>query len=277
MGTGNLQNHDIGIFESYGENLLNAAEIAHFRLNRLYDKASPALSGIINVMAKNKKEDFSHLKPEIAEQRKSAKLHDARKHLLYILQKEIEETSANVINVENRILKETEPQKFDDDLKTIRQQMHHQEIRNNFLGLSIEARNTLLNNAVKEGNKDIITAIASSPISMVEPDHLLELRKDFAFKHNPTLQTTYNQAKQLESICRMKCGNLNATAKKILMAEEIEDPISHQEHFTVFQPRTRHELYCANRKIDEEIKAKLAQDSLHTSNIQTADQIEQAA
>ena len=193
------------------------------------------------------------------------------------MQKEIEETSANVINVENRILKETEPQKFDDDLKTIRQQMHHQEIRNNFLGLSIEARNTLLNNAVKEGNKDIITAIASSPISMVEPDHLLELRKDFAFKHNPTLQTTYNQAKQLESICRMKCGNLNATAKAILMNEDIQDPISHQEHFEVFQPRTRQELYCANRKIDEEIKADMAKDTLHTSTLQTADQIEQAA
>ena len=256
--TTSLDDHSIGIFESYGENLCNAPDISHFRLNRLYDKAEPALSGILNVIHQNKKEDYSDLKPEIAEQRKAAKLHDARKHLLGILKTEIEETSDNVINVEDRILNETITKPNGNDTANLQHQMKLQEIRNHISNLGLKRRNYELKKAVNNGDKDIIEAVSTSPISIVEPEHLLELRKEYAFKHNPELQITYNNAKQLHSICRMKAGNVNATAVQMMQAENVIDPITPQEHFEAFPARNDHESYCAKRKIHQQMSEELS-------------------
>ena len=262
--TGNLENHSIGIFESYGENLLNAPEMANFRLSKLYDQAAPALSGILNVLTQNRNTDYSDLKPEVAEQRKSEKLHEARKHLLDILKTEIEETANNVINVENRILNETITKPTDNDTVNLQHDMKLQEIRNHISNLSIERRNYELQKAVNNGNKDILEAVATAPIAIVDPEVLLEHRKDYAFKHNPELLTTYNNSKQLRSICRMKAGNVNATAVSMLQSEDVIDPITAREHFNAFPPRNEHEAQCAKRKIHQEMSEELSKQQLTT-------------
>ena len=275
--TGNLEEHTIGEYQAYGENLLNAPDVSHFRLSQLYDKANAALARIKNTIDANKKLDLSDYKPEMAEKLQQDKIHTARKSLLDIIKQEIFELNQNISNLENRILKETEPVHSDSRTENLLMEMKMQEIRNHFKGLSIERRNYEINNAVERNNLDLIKAVASSPIDLIDPDRMLTIRKEFAFRNNKDLANAYADATQLAQVSRRKCGALNATAKAMLLNEEISDPVTAQDHFEVFTPRDKHEQWAANRKIEEEIKVELAKDNLHISNIETADQIQQAA
>lgn len=249
-----LHDHRINMFEAYGERFADVPHWMQPRITKLYDRAHDAIANLLATIAETRHLDYSEYKEKIAELKKSKLLEDSRMQILDILKKEMKDTNSNVRNLQHRIMEETSyhPEKAD-----IHDQLNKQEIRRYLLTLPLKERRLAVEAAFKEKNLDVVTAVASAPIPIMDVNQLNDLRREYAFANNTQLKDAYDDATALAKTVRAKAGSINATAVSILLKEDLLDPITARQHFAVFEPENDHKAWAANKLIqhDEERRA----------------------
>ena len=199
-------------------------------------------------VAEAKELDLSEFKEEVAAQKRAEHVLKARRALLQAIRPHIEATKQSAEASTQAILRVTEPEVPKDPSKAMLQELRNQEIRTlvrNMVGPDDKK-------AFVRNNLERLQAVISSPDKLLDEKVLLELRREFALKQDPTRADEEKDSRRIYDEVRRKGAQINATAIKILRAAEIEDPLPLPEHFAVFPPEgTPHQRHAGTRALME--------------------------
>ncbi len=218
------------------------------KLRELHEDATFSLSQFFNVAQSVKKMDVSEFKKHIADAKRTEPIIKGRKALLTFLKKHISKAESDVKAVQNKILRETQPDDPSDPVAKMFQFMKNQEIRTNLK--SIEPKNR---RAAIAGNLERIRACITNPDSsdvIVADSALIEMRREYAFSQDPSLIDEEKDYQEIYKSVRTRAGEINATSIKILMDAGLkDDPLPPSEHFEVFTPQSDYEKALAEKRI----------------------------
>jgi len=190
--------------------------------------------------------DVSAFKRDVAMQKKTEILNNARKKILSSLKKHIDHYKDECNKVEQAILRVSEPDSPNDPNKTTLQFLKFQEVRN-----LIRATEPKLREQMVAGNILYIQALINAPDEIISKSTLNRLRRDYAFKIDPTLRDQEADQELIYKTVRRRCAEINATASKILINNNIDDPTNPKDHFSTFPPESEHEQVYADNRIRE--------------------------
>jgi len=216
-------------------------------LSPLHEDGTFALWQVSSVMKEISSMDFSDFKPEIAQKKREAKVLEAKKAVLSFLKKHIEKADSDRKSVGNKILRVTEPEVPSDPVKAMLQEMRSAEIRANLK--SIEPKHRA---AAIAGSLERIQAVLGNPDpgdQLIKPENLLEIRRDFAFKHDPKLVLEEKEAEAIYKAVRTRAGEISGTATKMLLGKGMDVDLDPREHFAIFPPANEFEAVRAERLI----------------------------
>jgi hypothetical protein len=210
----------------------------------LHDEARLFLSQINSVLDHVKSQDFSDYRKEVADKKKANLIRKSREILLSSLKRHIDDARSNVEAVKNKILRVTENPEISDINKNIERLFLQREIRDEIKLTDPKDRNAMI-----AGNLEMIRACLSSPVPLLSPEHLERLRVEYAFQIDPSLEIEAKDSRLQYRKTRERAGEINGTAKMMLVNTKIEDPISPEEHFAVFVPDNEYDQVLADKQI----------------------------
>jgi hypothetical protein len=241
-------------------NTMNDPGWIHPNLVELMDDGGFALSQFQAAIESAKNLDMTELKPEIAMAKRTELVLKARRASLTFLKKHVEKFKSDMNAVSNKILRVTEPASPSDPMKAMLQQMAAKEIRDNLRNINPKDRRAAI-----AGNLERMQAVISNPdLSdiIIGAEALTELRREFAFKQDPSLIEEEKDQREVYKAVRARAGEINATAAKMLILSKLDDPLPPVEHFEIFTPETEHEQAYADRRVQlwQEAQNKIEND-----------------
>jgi hypothetical protein len=224
----------------------------------LMDDGHFALHQLLQTIKTIKATDFSQFKDSVAKAKKEEPVLKARKAIMTFLAKHISKAAEEVKAVENGILRVTQPETPSDATKAMLQELHYQEVRSIIRNTDPTKRDALI-----RGNAEFIRATVTSPDPLISPNHLTEIRREFAFSEDPSLQNLETDTKEIYRAVRKRAAEINSTSVAMLIKSELDDPLPPQEHFAVFTPETDYERHIAGTRIQtyEREQTKIAKDA----------------
>ncbi|MCK9390817.1 MAG: hypothetical protein M0Q01_04540 [Syntrophales bacterium] len=213
-------------------------------LDDLHDDARYALSSFLSMVKDAKQMDLSEYKDDVAKAKRSAPILQGRKALMTYLTKHISKAKSDVAAAANAILRVTEPETHGDATKALLAELRNQEIRGIIRATDPKHRNDLV-----AGNLDFIRALVNAPDQIFDKDHLTNLRRQFAFQNDPSLELMERDAQAVYRAVRKRCGEVNAISTKALIDSKMDDPLSPEEYFKVFTPKTDSERIYADKRV----------------------------
>lgn len=228
-------------------NTLNDPGWIYPNLVELMDDGNFALSQFQSAIESAKRLDMSELKSDVAKAKRAELVLKARRAALTFLKKHIEKYKSDMNAVGNKILRITEPASPSDPMKMMLQQMAFREIRDNLRNINPKDRRAAI-----AGNLERMQAVISNPDPsdiIIGADALRELRREYAFRQDPSLIEEEIDQRQIYKAVRSKAGEINATAAKMLILSKLDDPLPPAEHFEIFTPETEHEKSYADERI----------------------------
>lgn len=253
--------HPISEFGIYGFiNTEHDQGWIYTHLQELMDDGRFALNQFSKSIDDIKNSKWSDYKPEIARQKKEETILKSKRALMSFLKKHIEKYKAEVDAVYNEILRVTQPDQPSDPMKVMLQEMRFREIRDNLKNIEPKRRREAI-----AGSLERLQAVINNPDSsdvIISPESLNELRREFAFKQDPSLIEQEKDQQTIYKSVRRRAADINATASKMLIYSKLDDPLPPTEHFEVFTPESDHEKALADNRIQSWQKAqdKIARD-----------------
>ncbi len=214
-------------------------------LNELHEDGFFALESFSRVIDNVKKTDFKDYKDSVARQKKDETILQAKKALFSFLSKHMDRYKSEANKVTAAILRITAPEDYADPTKALLQEMKMQEIRGVIRSIEPRRRRDYI-----ASNIDRIKACINAPDALIDAEALLNIRREFAFNEDSTLQNQERDAQIIAKAIRKRSAEINATASKILMNEKFNDPTPPSMHFEVFTPETEHEAAYAEKAIE---------------------------
>lgn len=192
--------------------------------------------------------DMSDYKPEVAKAKREELILKGKRALMGFLKKHIEKYKSECNAVSNAILRVTQPDSPSDPLRAMSQKMDFKEIRDNLRNIDPKNRRTAV-----AGNLSRLQAIIGNPDPsdiIIAEDTLTELRRDYAFKQDPSLIEQEKDQKEIYKVVRARAAEVSATAAKMLIYAKIDDPTPPAEFFDTFPPQTDYEAVLAAKRIE---------------------------
>ena len=203
-----------------------------------------ALHQLHSTIGRVKALDLSEYKDEIAKQKRTKPVHEARLALLTFMKKYVDGAKADIARVREAILRETEPPTEKDPVRAMLQELRHQEIRGIIRATEPSHRGGLV-----DGNLAYIQACVGAPDDLISGEHLTDIRRAYAFGHDPSLADLEADTLATYKAVRKRAAEINATAVTMLLDDKIEDPVTPLEHYAVFEPETPYEGELAAKRI----------------------------
>lgn len=252
--------HPIEEYSVYGYiNTANDDPWISKNLADLHDDSRFALHQFSSVLDSVNKMEVSHLKPEAAKKLKMEMVLNAKRSLMSFLKKHREYGEAEVAKVQQAILRATEPESYSDPIKALQQEMRLKEIRENLK--QIEPRNR--RDAIA-GRLERLQAVVSNPDPgdiIIDQSALTELRREYAFKLDPSLVEEEKDQKEILRALRKRAGDVSATSVRMLIYNKLDDPLPPLEFFETFPPQTEHEGAYAEKRIQAWERRALAAEN----------------
>ncbi|MFH1080477.1 MAG: hypothetical protein V1766_09500 [Pseudomonadota bacterium] len=192
--------------------------------------------------------NMSDYKHSIAAAKRAELILKGKRALMSFLRKHIEKYKSEANAVSNALLRVTEPAQPTDPMKAMLQEMRFREIRDNLKNTDPKHRRQAV-----AGNLERLQAIIANPdpINIIlSEETMTELRRDFAFKQDPTLIEQEKDQREIYKAIRARAAEINATSEKMLIYAKMESPLPPAEHFEVFDPQTEHEKVLAADRIE---------------------------
>lgn len=224
------------------------------RLGSLHEDGTFALHQLKGAVERAQEMDLSEYKEEIAKAKRTEPILKARQAVLTFLTKHIADAKSEIEKVRNTILRVTEPEAFSDPVKSVRQELRDQEIRNIIRTVDPKDRKAFVAN-----DKRYIQAAVGSPDNLLSDETLTELRRQYAFQQDPSMELWERDTKEIYAALRKRAGEVNATAVKMLIDARLDDPITIVEHYNTFPPETPYEREMATKRI---LQFQVEQDRL---------------
>jgi hypothetical protein len=213
----------------------------------MLDEARVSLSQFSGVITRVNETDWSELKDDVAREKKSTMVLAAKRALMGFLKRPIEKYRSDVASVADLILRQTEPEKPNDPMTRMLQEIRFREIRDNLRKIEPKHRQ-----AAVVGNLERMQAIIGNPDSsdvIIDGDALTAMRREYAFQKDPSLIEEEKDAIALYKTVRAKAAEINASAAKLLIINKLDDPTPPVEHFELFTPEGDHEKVFAEKRI----------------------------
>jgi hypothetical protein len=138
-------------------------------------------------------------------------------------------------------------------------EMRYREIRDNLKNIEPKKRRDAV-----AGNLERIRAIIANPdLSdiIIDPDALIEMRREYAFKQDPSLIEQEKDQREIYRAVRARAGELSATATKMLMYARMDDPLTEREFYETFPPEgTDHEKHNILKRLEAEDKRLMVRE-----------------
>lgn len=217
---------------------------AYHNVEELMNDGRFALHQLKDTIDQVGKLDLSEFKDEIAAQKRREPVHKARQALLTFFKKHLDGAKADVARVREAILRVTEPKTEKDGTKALIQELRFQEIRNVIRNVEPKLRGDVIRD-----NPDYLAACVGAPDDLVDKDHLTELRREFAFRVDPSLRDLETDTRHTYEHIRKRAAEINATSVAMLIEAKLEDPVTPVEHFEVFTPETPYEIGLAAKRV----------------------------
>lgn len=209
-------------------------------LTELHEDGQFALGQFLSTVSTVKDTDLSIYRDDVQKEKRSKPVLAARQALFTFLKKHIEKADSEVKKVQGKILRVTEPDSPSDEIKALRQDLKYQQIRDFIKSVDAKKRHEVIAN-----NLEYLKAAVASPVPFIEPTALIELRREYAFKEDPSLIAEEKDTKLVYQAVRKRSGEINGVAIQMLMYANLDDPLPITEHFEVFPPQTEHEKALA--------------------------------
>lgn len=191
-------------------------------------------------------------KEDIATKKKSEPVLKARQALLGFLKKSIDKAREEVEQVGNYILRQTEPESETNATKLMMREMKYQEVRMIVRNADPRHRPDLI-----RGNKLFLEAMIDSPDQLISPDNLIQMRRDYAFSIDPSLELWEKDTKIQHDYIRRRAGEINATAHMMITDSlKIDVDVSPEEFYQAFPPQNDREATIAAQRIQAFNSAK---------------------
>lgn len=208
----------------------------HLALNQMQDTIERVLSV-----------DWSPYRIEVARERQAESVKKARLALLGFLDKEIKAANEQVSKIQNEILRETAPIEATGN-QAIIQEMRDSE-RRAYIRDKVEPKNR---REFIASDVQWIRAAINSPDPLIDPAALHDIRRQWAFSQDPSLAELEKDSIAEAAYIRKRSAEINATAAALLIKSKIPDPISSEELYQVFTPRSDYEAALMAKKIQHE-------------------------
>jgi len=263
------QEHSISRFCGYGELHMDdtPADYIQARLSKLYDDCEPLLDKTLSTAISVKKTSFRDYTPEATLKRKNAILLEPRIDLHKVLRSHLEQVQQGKIRIREKIKSYSVPRKQEDPATQLDQTLLLQEIRSLLRNEpDFQKRKEIVEDNIVNGDGSYVKACTSSPDKILPGESLLELQRKLAFIQNPDLELYERQVNLQATSVREKCAQINSSQRIILEKEELEDPLSREQHFQTFQPESAYEQGLADVLILREKRQQRQQDSKEDFN-----------
>lgn len=244
-------------------------------LEVLHEDGQFALGQFLATVSAVKDTDLSIYRDDVQKERKAKPILAARRALMTFLAKHVSKADSNFKAVQNKILRVTEPPTINDEIRALRQDLKFKEIRDFIKAIDPKKRHEVIAN-----NLEYIQACINSPTPFIDPTALEGLRRDYAFKEDPSLVAEEKDAQLIYKSIRKRSGEINGTAIQMLIYANLDDPLPIIEHFEIFPPQTEHEKVLAGghllrfqREQDRLEKLKVFQDKNKGVNLEITDRL----
>jgi hypothetical protein len=246
-------------FKIYGQLQDDLPSWVAVHANDLLDNGRFYLGHLQKAVNEAKEMEFPELKEEVAAQKRAEHVLKARRALLQAIRPHIEATKQSAEASTQAILRVTEPEVPKDPSKAMLQELRNQEIRTlvrNMVGPDDKK-------AFVRNNLERLQAVISSPDKLLDEKVLLELRREFALKQDPTRADEEKDSRRIYNEVRRKAAEINATSLEILRRAGLEDPLPLPEFFETFPAEgTKHEVSAAGRILREWHRREAAKKQL---------------
>ena len=216
-------------------------------LQELMDDGRFALSQFSSAIDSAKALKMDDYKPEVAAAKRAELILKGKRALMSFLKKHIEKYKSESNAVSNAILRITEPATHTDPMKAMLQELRYKEIRDNLRSIDPKRRRDAV-----AGNLERMQAILGNPDpgnTIIAESALVELRREFAFRADPSLIEQEKDQRQIYKAVRSRAAEVNATSEKMLIYAKIESQLPPVEHFEIFTPETDHEKVLADNRV----------------------------
>ena len=213
-------------------------------LDDLHSAGVIALSQIKDTLKRANELDVSDYKPEVGKRKRGELVKSAQHALLSFLKQSIQAAGTNLTQVREKILRVTQVAQTDPSKPMTKQDFRLAQIANYLQTVDPKDRP-----AVIKGNLDFIKACIDSPIPLLSPDHLIEMRREYAFTVEPELALEERDAAEMYDLVRRRAGEINATAIKMIVDNKLDDQVTPPEFFDTFPPRNDFEKAQSQKRI----------------------------
>ena len=254
-------------FESYGQ-LSDISQDPNWmktRLYSIYSEAEPLLNSLSERSKSVTALELDQYKPEVQEERKRAYIKEHFERILKLIQTERVRAGEAVENMKKYILNFSKPKPPKDLGDRFSFDSMNAEIRMLIRSQSdMQGRIAMVTKALENDNSAFMLAAISSPDEIIPKARLNEIRRQFAFKENPSLQEAEADAIKIEKSIERRTSEISGTATKILMSNGQDMPLTKAEFFAYFPPKDELDGARKQRMLDSEAdlqrRRKQAQD-----------------
>ena len=262
----------IRMFESYGQltDITTNSSWTKHRLYQIYDKAGPILSNLqqkANTVQKLELNDYNDVAKE---RRRRDHLREPYINLLELISEERRASKQAIENLKSHAIRMSETTPPDDIPNRISYDSKMIEIRSLLRQKNMQERIEMINGALTVNDSSFLHAAISSPDEIIPKNKLQQIRMNYAYKQNSTLENALNDAIKLADAIEQRTGQLGGTAIAILQSKELEIPISKLEYFQFFPSKTAHEAEQKQRIVHNEeqllTQRKTFEDAQHATS-----------
>jgi len=248
-----IEHHNIHIFSDYGKlDTEHVPTYTHFTLEKLFDEVFPILSQTLSIGQQIQSTDFSPYNANHAKKLKDDIAIGPRRKLHSVIKKFRAQAQENKQNIEKRIQSYSIPKETDDPIQLIRSELQAQEIRNLFRPLTLQEKKEWIEDSIEQKNPVVLQAISTAPDKLIPTKTLNHYQRKLAFQLNPDLENYEQQTITLAETVREFSAKINSMQQIILLKQNIDDPISKEEHFETFPPTDPHTREMADILINRE-------------------------
>jgi hypothetical protein len=202
-----------------------------------------ALSQLHQTIERVKGLDLSDYKPEVAVKKRQEPLLAARKALLSFIQKQVTEAQKEVDLVRGKMLRHSAPESFKYDKEDLRE-----------MRALVRAQKPEMRAAFIKMHPEVLPALVGNPLQgddIISDQHLLELRTEYAFAQEPSLEMEMADAQTLYKSVRKRAGESHAICVRMLIDSKLdkEAEISPIEFYQAFPPQNMFELNAMHKRV----------------------------
>ena len=205
------------------------------RLYNMYNEVEPLLNALSERSKSVTALQLDQYKPEVQAERRQAHIREPFEQILKLIRTERERSKKAIENLEKRILSESEPGRPADIADRFSADSLNAEIRMLIRSQDdTQNRISMITEALNQGDDSFLKAAISAPDQIIPENRLREIRRQYAFTKNASLQDAEADAKAMEKAIERRTSQISGTAAKILMNNALEMPMSKQEFFEYF-------------------------------------------